>query len=484
MDIVDLLLIIMINNDNDNDDNYKFNQSSSLTKKSSSSRQSSISSSGNKIWNIFKTKKSSTNVDTIANNTTNISPRSSIFSLERRSTTNLNNQKNVNNNNDVNLNNNNYKNSFSHDHIFNSPKSMDIVLPGETFKSSSDSKDFESEETLEPKSNDVSDNDDNINIINGNSKTYIPLYTQGESHVDIDSIIKEDIKKSNNIEYVNQNINDHIRKISPNSSFSKYDISYKQMNNHHSYSKKAENNMHKLFPASKGETYLGHYRCAYQKDILLHGKLYITTGRIYFWSNILGYTTQLAISIKDILTVNRKSILKFPSAIEIRTASEKYIFASLLKRDEAYYKLKSLLANDDDNSSFTINNNATFDIKPSYIPLPTDSMFPKETISTAPILELHHNEYTNYFDYEKEKSSKRNIDMIHKAEPPNNKVIIGKRRILHHSKPRPNSSHSSSHRHSKSLDLHLVSLRIWILYLCVGALLCGAVVCSVVLARL
>ena len=48
------------------------------------------------------------------------------------------------------------------------------------------------------------------------------------------------------------------------------------------------------------------FTCAFQKDILLHGKIFLTQNRICFYSNILGYVTILIVHLNECLNIQRK----------------------------------------------------------------------------------------------------------------------------------------------------------------------------------
>ncbi|KAJ3101710.1 hypothetical protein HDU97_001119 [Phlyctochytrium planicorne] len=95
----------------------------------------------------------------------------------------------------------------------------------------------------------------------------------------------------------------------------------------------------KIFPdlAKDEDNLLSVYACAWEKDVLLQGKLFITKSHCAFYCNLLGNAQTLLISMSDIVTVEKKSTAgMFPNAIRIVTADNKYVFSSFLKRDNAF----------------------------------------------------------------------------------------------------------------------------------------------------
>ncbi|KAI9804427.1 MAG: hypothetical protein M1825_001326 [Sarcosagium campestre] len=103
-------------------------------------------------------------------------------------------------------------------------------------------------------------------------------------------------------------------------------------------SKKRNKDFHNLFKSVPEDDYLiEDYSAAIQKDILLHGRIYISEGHICFYSNIFGYVTTLVISFDEVVSVEKKSTaILFPNAIVINTLHAKNIFASLASRDTTY----------------------------------------------------------------------------------------------------------------------------------------------------
>ncbi|KAK3092176.1 hypothetical protein LTR53_019700, partial [Teratosphaeriaceae sp. CCFEE 6253] len=66
-------------------------------------------------------------------------------------------------------------------------------------------------------------------------------------------------------------------------------------------SSKRNKDFHQLFRSVPEDDYLiEDYSAALQKDILLHGRLYVSEGHVCFSSNILGWVTNLVISFDEI----------------------------------------------------------------------------------------------------------------------------------------------------------------------------------------
>ncbi|KAK1836369.1 hypothetical protein QBC39DRAFT_337885 [Podospora conica] len=101
---------------------------------------------------------------------------------------------------------------------------------------------------------------------------------------------------------------------------------------------KRNRDFHALFKTVPDEDYLiEDYSCALQKEILAHGRLYVSEGHLCFSSNILGWITTLVISFDEIVAVEKRSTaLVFKNGLEISTLHAKHIFASFTSRDTTY----------------------------------------------------------------------------------------------------------------------------------------------------
>ncbi|TWU72901.1 hypothetical protein ED733_004470 [Metarhizium rileyi] len=103
-------------------------------------------------------------------------------------------------------------------------------------------------------------------------------------------------------------------------------------------SKKRNRDFHNLFKSVPDDDYLiEDYSCALQREILAHGRLYVSEGHLCFSSNILGWTTTLVMSFDEIVSVEKRSTaLVFKNGLMISTLHAKHIFASFTSRDATY----------------------------------------------------------------------------------------------------------------------------------------------------
>lgn len=104
------------------------------------------------------------------------------------------------------------------------------------------------------------------------------------------------------------------------------------------YSRSHQRRFHRRFPAvDQHEKLIDWYSCALVADILLQGYLYISENYFAFYSNILGYKTQLLIPMCDVISVTKEKTAKiFPNAVGICTDQTKYVFGSLLSRESTF----------------------------------------------------------------------------------------------------------------------------------------------------
>ncbi|KAK7704836.1 hypothetical protein SLS64_008184 [Diaporthe eres] len=103
-------------------------------------------------------------------------------------------------------------------------------------------------------------------------------------------------------------------------------------------SKKRNRDFHVLFKSVPDDDYLiEDYSCALQREILAHGRLYVSEGHLCFSSNILGWVTTLVMSFDEIVSVEKRSTaLLFKNGLMISTLHAKHIFASFTSRDSTY----------------------------------------------------------------------------------------------------------------------------------------------------
>lgn len=103
-------------------------------------------------------------------------------------------------------------------------------------------------------------------------------------------------------------------------------------------SSRRNKDFHQLFRSVPEDDYLiEDYSAALQRDILLHGRLYVSEGHICFSSNIFGWVTNLVISFDEVVSVEKKNTaVVFPNAIVIQTLQARNTFASFVARDSTY----------------------------------------------------------------------------------------------------------------------------------------------------
>ncbi|KAJ3219700.1 hypothetical protein HDU67_010062 [Dinochytrium kinnereticum] len=104
-------------------------------------------------------------------------------------------------------------------------------------------------------------------------------------------------------------------------------------------SRKKNHEWHDLFPTvPKDEFLIDEYNCAWQKEVLMQGRMYLSNRRVCFNSNIFGWTQSLNLDFDDIHTINKRSVGGIiPNAIEIVMVSgTNYFFASFIQRDATY----------------------------------------------------------------------------------------------------------------------------------------------------
>lgn len=82
------------------------------------------------------------------------------------------------------------------------------------------------------------------------------------------------------------------------------------------------------------------YSCALQREILAHGRLFVTQNYLCFHANIFGWETNLCLQWKDITAITKeKTALVIPNAIVIATGTDRYFLTSFATRDKTYLLL-------------------------------------------------------------------------------------------------------------------------------------------------
>lgn len=97
----------------------------------------------------------------------------------------------------------------------------------------------------------------------------------------------------------------------------------------------------KLFrDALDDERLIVDYSCAIQKDILVHGRLYVTQNYLYFHAKILSWETRLSIRLKAVTSITKEKTARvIPNAILVCTDDDKHFLTSFTSRDKAYLML-------------------------------------------------------------------------------------------------------------------------------------------------
>ncbi|KAL4229245.1 Protein Aster-B [Mactra antiquata] len=88
------------------------------------------------------------------------------------------------------------------------------------------------------------------------------------------------------------------------------------------------------------------YSCALQKEILVHGRMFVTQNWICFYANIFRWETVVTIPTKDILAITKEKTARvIPNAVQVTTDKEKYFFTSFTARDKTFMMLFRLWQN-------------------------------------------------------------------------------------------------------------------------------------------
>lgn len=88
------------------------------------------------------------------------------------------------------------------------------------------------------------------------------------------------------------------------------------------------------------------YSCALQRDILVHGRLYVTTNFLCFYANIFRWETAVTIRWREVTELKKeKTALVIPNAVQVCAGSDKFFFTSFATRDKTYMMLFRLWQN-------------------------------------------------------------------------------------------------------------------------------------------
>jgi len=82
------------------------------------------------------------------------------------------------------------------------------------------------------------------------------------------------------------------------------------------------------------------YSCAYHKDILHQGRMFVTTLSCCFYSYIFGWENKFVVDWKEVTSITKeKTAIFIPNAVQITTKDNKYFFASFVDRDSSHMML-------------------------------------------------------------------------------------------------------------------------------------------------
>lgn len=159
------------------------------------------------------------------------------------------------------------------------------------------------------------------------------------------------------------------------------------------------------------ERFIVDYSCAYQREILAQGRMYISLNYICFYANIFSWETNLVVRFRDIKQINKtNTALIIPNAIEILTNSgDKYFFASYVSREKAFLML------------YKIWQNALLDIKLDARDIIETGN--KLAISEDLIWDWIHEAYGNYLGYTEEEEKHQKSIKSTPAKDKNKKLI-------------------------------------------------------------
>ncbi|KAG7799891.1 hypothetical protein KL929_000807 [Ogataea haglerorum] len=102
-------------------------------------------------------------------------------------------------------------------------------------------------------------------------------------------------------------------------------------------SQKRQDSFHQMFPEiPASEIFIEDYTCAYRKDVLIHGRMYVSENHISFHSNLIVLITHFTITLSKVLSIKKKKTVGIPNALEFSTLHDKYTFASFISRDSTY----------------------------------------------------------------------------------------------------------------------------------------------------
>ncbi|KAK1790816.1 hypothetical protein P4O66_014670, partial [Electrophorus voltai] len=99
-----------------------------------------------------------------------------------------------------------------------------------------------------------------------------------------------------------------------------------------------------LLTACPAVSHFPAFTCALQKEVLYHGKMYVTQHHLCFHSSVLLKDTKVVIDVSTIQAIKKKNTARIvPNALSITTRDgQKYLFVSLRNRDTCFELLHSV----------------------------------------------------------------------------------------------------------------------------------------------
>ncbi|QPG74489.1 hypothetical protein FOA43_001819 [Brettanomyces nanus] len=128
-------------------------------------------------------------------------------------------------------------------------------------------------------------------------------------------------------------------------------------------SDKRQEAFHQLFPeAPPSDTFIEDFACAYRRDILIQGRIYLSEKYVSFHSNIIGLVTHFVVPLTKIVDIEKKKTMGIPNALEFSTLHDKFTFASLMSRDATFDLMFRLWSSGDRRTLDGDENLSTLDI--------------------------------------------------------------------------------------------------------------------------
>ena len=91
---------------------------------------------------------------------------------------------------------------------------------------------------------------------------------------------------------------------------------------------------------------MADYSCALQREILVHGRLYVSQNYVCFYANIFMWETLVSLRWKDVTSITKeKTALVIPNAILLSTATDKFFLTSFGSRDKTFMMLFKIWQN-------------------------------------------------------------------------------------------------------------------------------------------